>query len=129
MKKEIAIGIASLLSDAQELITRKEAAKANDLINQAKEQIFSSVTPQDFGHLLFSLLDADVHPWEWISALLADYKTLRKKAEAEGIATDDPSAENEMLAHVGRFCEGAAALNSERLQFLHNRQTGTGGGS
>lgn len=197
MKKETAIGIASLLSDAQEWITRKEPAKAVDLINQAKAQIFSSVRPQDFGHLLFSPLDGDVHPWEWISALLADYKTLREtaaaagitsdndefenlviqdvqefcehaqaitaktqqnltaiifspyvsagtdhwemvnelrcaytelreKAEAAGIVTDDPAAENEMLAHVGRFCEGSAALNSELLQFLYNQQSGTG---
>jgi hypothetical protein len=113
MKKETAIGIASLLSDAQEWITRKEPARATDLINQAKEQVFASVKPQDFGHLLFSPLEADVHPWEWISALLADYKTLRDKAAAAGIVSDDPAAENEMLAHVGRFCEGAAALNQQ----------------
>lgn len=112
MKKETAISIASLLSDAQEWITRKEPARATDLINQAKEQIFEAAqNERDLTGLLFSQLDADVHPWEWISALLVDYKTLREKAEAAGIVTDDPDGEGTMLVHVRKFCEGAAALD------------------
>lgn len=112
MKKEVAINITSLLSDAQEWLTRKEPARATDLINQAKEQIFEAAQKErDLTGLLFSPLEADVHPWEWISALLADYKTLREKAAAAGIVSDDPAAENEMLGHVGRFCAGAAALD------------------
>lgn len=65
---------------------------------------------ENLAKLIFSPLEADVHPWQWIGALLADYKTLREKAAAAGIVNDDPEAESEMLAHVERFCNGAETL-------------------
>lgn len=111
---EKAIGIASILSDAQEWLTRKDTARANDLINQAKQQLFESVDPAGLEAVVLSSLDADVHPWEWVSALLADYKTLAEKAAAVGIMTDDPESESQMLGHVGRFCASAAALSRRR---------------
>lgn len=47
--------------------------------------------------ILFSKLEADVHPYEWVSALLSEYKTLRKQS---GIKTDDPDAESMMIYEV-----------------------------
>ena len=62
--------------------------------------------------LVFSPIEFDVHPFEWVGALLADYKTLREKAVAAGVEiTDDPGAESQMLHEVGRFCEKASSLN------------------
>jgi len=58
--------------------------------------------------ILFSKLEADVNPYEWVSALLADYKTLREKAIAAGVeVTDDPDAESQCLSEVRRLCEAA----------------------
>lgn len=65
-----------------------------------------STTPD----LLHSPLELDVHPFEWISALLADYKTLREKATAAGIPNDDPDSESEMLSHVSRFVSSAISI-------------------
>lgn len=58
--------------------------------------------------ILFSNIEYDVHPYEWISALLADYKTLREKAIAAGLEiTDDPDAESQCLGEVERLCKAA----------------------
>lgn len=58
--------------------------------------------------ILFSKLEYDVHPYEWVSALLADYKTLREKAVAAGVeVTDDPDAEAQCLGEVERLCKAA----------------------
>ena len=58
--------------------------------------------------ILFSNLEYDVHPYEWVAALLADYKTLREKAIAAGVeVTDDPEAEMQCLIEVRRLCDAA----------------------
>ena len=51
-------------------------------------------------------LEYDVTPLEWISALLADYKTLREMSEIESI---DPEAEALCLSNVRHFLNEAAA--------------------
>lgn len=66
----------------------------------------------DIKNLVFSPLEYDVHPFEWVAALVAEYKTLREKAIAAGVEmTDDPGAEYQMLREVSRFCEKASTLN------------------
>lgn len=63
-------------------------------------------------HLVFSPLEYDVHPFEWVGALLAEYKTLRENAVSAGVEiTDDPDAECKMIAEVERFCKEASAMN------------------
>lgn len=47
--------------------------------------------------ILFTKLQYDVHPYEWVSALLSEYKTLR---EQSGVKSDDPDAESTMIYEV-----------------------------
>lgn len=69
----------------------------------------------DFNHavlstapdILHSPLEFDVHPFEWVSALLADYKTLRAQATVAGIPNDDPASESEMLTQISQFISKA----------------------
>jgi len=64
-----------------------------------------------FESLIYSPLEADVHPWEWIHAMLIEYRNLRDKATAAGIENDDPDSEFEMLHNVEIFCKKAQKLN------------------
>lgn len=55
-------------------------------------------------NILYSALECDVHPYEWVAALLSEYKALR---EQSGIETDDPDAESKMIFEVGSLIEEA----------------------
>lgn len=60
--------------------------------------------------ILFSQLEADVHPFEWVSALLSEYKSLRKQS---GVDHEDPDAESIMLSRVKALVDSAQNLWTE----------------
>lgn len=64
---------------------------------------------------LFSSNEFDVHPYEWVEALLSEYKTLREKS---GITTNDPDSESLMIIKVKTLIEQAheIRMNNERKQ-------------
>jgi len=73
-------------------------------------------------NLLFTDLEYDVHPYEWVSALLAEYKTLR---EQSGIESSDPSAESQMLYEVHLLVSKAhdIRMKNENQDFITNLST------
>lgn len=60
--------------------------------------------------ILFSQLEADVHPFEWVSALLSEYKNLRQDS---GIAPSDPDAESTMIREVESLIHLASKMTNQ----------------
>lgn len=75
-----------------------------DAIGEANARLICAAP--DLLACMVAKLEYDVTPLEWISALLADYKTLREMSEIESI---DPEAEALCLSNVRHFLNKAAA--------------------
>lgn len=94
----------------------------SDLIHLLKRELIRNDKLIDVEDILFSKLEADVHPYEWVSALLSDYKTLREQI---GIETDDPDAESIMIYKVASLVKKAhdIRMKNEHQDFITNLST------